>query len=176
MVKIVSKFYSLLALVFIANVAYAQDSTFLPEAKLAESTVKGWNVGAGFTQKLIHLNTEWVNPYGIAYAKAGVFLNGDKTFGGQVGFRYPVHFTGKEKNGYYLGAYAGHIESKDIGNEFDSRLGGGVDLSYVMLSSERISTLSVGIGAGEKMTDKNGNTVAETEPTLQFSYTLSIGL
>ena len=171
--------HSLLLLTLLGNVAYAESDFFtryLPEAKLKDAPVAKLNVGAGFTQKLLHLNTEWVNPYGIAYAKAGVFLNGDKTFGGQVGFRYPVHFTGKEKNGYYLGAYAGHIESKDIGNEFESRLGGGVDLSYVMLSSERISTLSVGIGAGEKMTDKNGNTVAETEPTLQFSYTLSIGL
>ena len=176
MVKIVSKFYSLLALVFIANVAYAQDSTFLPEAKLAESTVKGWNVGAGFTQKLIHLNTEWVNPYGIAYAKAGVFIDDDYTAGGQVGFRYPYHLTGKDKNGYYIGVYAGHIESKGVDNEYKARLGAGVDLAYVLLSSERISTFSVGIGAGEELKDKSGYVVAETEPRLQFSYTLSIGL
>lgn len=174
--KIMNKVYSLLALAFVANVACAADSSYLPEAKLADSTVKGLNVGAGFTQKMLHLNTEWVNPYGIAYAKAGFFLNGDKTFGGQVGFRYPVHFTGKDKNGYYLGGYAGHIDSKDAGDGFESRLGGGVDLSYVMLSSERISTFSVGIGAGEELTDKSGNVVVETEPTLQFSYTLSIGL
>lgn len=174
--KIMNKVFSLLALALLANTASAQDSAFLPEAKLADSSVKALYAGAGFTQKMIHLNAEWVNPYGIAYAKAGAFLNGDKTFGGQLGFRYPVHFTGKDKNGYYLGAYAGHIESKDTGAEYESRLGGGVDLAYVMLSPERISTFSVGIGAGEKLTGQNGRTVADTEPKLQFSYTLSIGL
>lgn len=174
--KIMNKVFSLLALALLANSASAQDSAFLPEAKLADSSVKALYAGAGFTQKMIHLNAEWVNPYGIAYAKAGAFLNGDKTFGGQLGFRYPVHFTGKDKNGYYLGAYAGHIESKDTGAEYESRLGGGVDLAYVMLSPERISTFSVGIGAGEKLTGQNGRTVADTEPKLQFSYTLSIGL
>lgn len=174
--KIMNKVFSLLALALLANSASAQDSAFLPEAKLADSSVKALYAGAGFTQKMIHLNAEWVNPYGIAYAKAGAFLNGDKTFGGQLGFRYPVHFTGKDKNGYYLGAYAGHIESKDTSTEYESRLGGGVDLAYVMLSPERISTFSVGIGAGEKLTGQNGRTVADTEPKLQFSYTLSIGL
>lgn len=174
--KIMNKVFSLLALALLANNASAQDSAFLPEAKLADSSVKALYAGAGFTQKMIHLNAEWANPYGIAYAKAGAFLNGDKTFGGQLGFRYPVHFTGKDKNGYYLGAYAGHIESKDTGAEYESRLGGGVDLAYVMLSPERISTFSVGIGAGEKLTGQNGRTVADTEPKLQFSYTLSIGL
>lgn len=174
--KIMNKAYSLLALAFIANAAAAQDSGFLPEASLAGADVATWNVGAGFTQKLIHLNGEWVNPYGIAYAKAGIFLNGDKDYGAQVGFRHPIHFTGKDKNGYYLGVYAGHLESKEVDGEYESRLGGGVDLSYVMLSKERISTFSVGIGAGEKLTDRNGAVVEATEPKIQFSYTLSIGL
>lgn len=171
-----NKAYSMLAFAFIAAAASAQDNTSLPEAKLADSKLAPLYVGAGFTNKMLHLNTEWVNPYGIAYAKAGAFMNGDKTFGAQVGFRYPVQFTGKDKNGYYVGAYAGYIDSKDVGDEFKSRLGGGVDLAYVMLSAERLSVFSVGIGAGEKLNDKAGNTVAETEPKLQFSYTLSIGL
>jgi len=46
----------------------------------------------------------------------------------------------------------------------------------VLLSPERISTFSVGIGAGEKLEAKSGYVVAETEPRLQFSYTLSFGL
>ena len=174
--KIMNRFYSLLALALFAGGASAQDSALLPQAELAAGSGQALYAGAGFTQKMIHLNAEWANPYGIAYAKAGAFLNGDKTFGGQLGFRYPVHFTGKDQNGYYLGAYAGHIESKDTGAEYESRLGGGVDLAYVMLSPERISTFSVGIGAGEKLTGQDGRTVAETEPKLQFSYTLSIGL
>ncbi len=62
----------------VSSWANAQDYSFLPEAKLADHKASTWNVGAGFTQKLLHLNGEWVNPYGIAYAKVGAFLNGDK--------------------------------------------------------------------------------------------------
>ncbi len=36
-------------------------------------------------------------------------------------------------------------------------LGGGVDLAYVLLSPERISTFSVGIGAGEKLEARIGH-------------------
>ena len=72
--------------------------------------------------------------------------------------------------------YAGHIESKNVDNAEKARLGGGIDLAYVLLSTERISTFSVGIGAGEKLEDSAGNVVADIQPRLQFSYTLSIGL
>lgn len=171
-----NKLYPLLAFAFIANTAYADDSTYRSEAKLSDSQASTWNVGAGFTRNMIHLNTEWVNPYGITYVKGGVFLDDDKPFGAQVGFRYSAHLTGKDKNGYYVGAYAGHIQSKKVDGEYEARLGGGVDLSYVMLSSERISTFSVGIGTGEEMKSRSGHVVAEIEPQLQFSYTLSIGL
>ncbi len=88
----------------------------------------------------------------------------------------PYHFTGKDKNGYYIGAYAGHLESKVVDQKEKARLGAGVDLAYVLLSRERISTFSVGIGAGEKLEDRAGRVIAETEPKLQFSYTLSVGL
>ena len=174
--KKMTRMYPLLAFFALTNVAYAQDNPYLPEAKLAAESATAWNIVAGFTQELLHMNVEWVNPYGIAYAKAGVFIDDDYTAGGQVGFRYPYHLTGKDKNGYYIGVYAGHIESKGVDNEYKARLGAGVDLAYVLLSSERISTFSVGIGAGEELKDKSGYVVAETEPRLQFSYTLSIGL
>lgn len=171
-----NKFYPWLALMMLGSVAHANDNAFLPEANLGSTGYQAWNLGAGFTQKIIHVNGEWVNPYGITYAKAGVFLNDDKTPGGQVGFRHPVHFTGKDKNGYYVGAYAGYIDTKKVDGDDEARLGGGIDLAYVMLSSERISTFSVGLGAGEKLEDKSGNVIAEIEPRLQISYTLSIGL
>lgn len=174
--KIITKAYSLLAFFALANVAHAQDNPYLPEAKLTPESAKTWNVGAGFTHKLVHVNAEWVNPYGIAYAKAGVFLNDDNNPGAQVGFRYPYHLTGKDKNGYYFGVYAGHIESKRVDNEYEERLGAGIDLAYVLLSNERISSFSIGIGAGEELKDRNGNVVVEIEPRIQFSYTLSIGL
>jgi len=174
--KIITKVYPLLAFFALVNIAHAQDHSYLPEAKLTSDSAKTWNIGAGFTKKLLHLNVEWVNPYGIAYAKAGVFYNDDYNAGAQVGFRYPYYLTGKDKNGYYLGVYAGHLESKHINNEYEARLGAGIDLAYVLLSKERISSFSIGIGAGEEMTDQKGNVVAETEPMLQFSYTLSVGL
>ncbi len=60
--------------------------------------------------------------------------------------------------------------------EEKARLGAGIDLAYVLLSPERISSFSVGIGAGEKLEDRQGRVIAETEPRLQFSYTLSMGL
>lgn len=170
------KIYPLLAVLTVSSGAHAQDYSFLPEAKLAGHNASTWNVGAGVTQKLLHLNGEWVNPYGIAYAKAGAFLNGDKTAGGQVGFRYPYYLTGTDKNGYYIGFYAGHLDSKEVDGDFKSRLGAGVDLAYVWLNSERISTFSVGIGAAEKLTDQNGNVAADTKPQIQFSYSLSFGL
>lgn len=170
------KIYPLVAFLAFSNVAIADENSFLPEAKLAGHKVSTWNVGAGLTQKLLHLNGEWVNPYGIAYVKAGVFTNGDNTVGGQVGFRYPLHLTGTEKNGYYLGAYAGTLDSKRVDNNYESRLGAGVDLAFVWLNNERVSTFSVGIGAAEKLTNKDGSVVEDTEPQLQFSYTLSFGL
>lgn len=171
-----NKVYPLLAFAFFANGVYAHDQVNNTANRAEDREPKAFNVGVGFTQKLIHLNTEWVNPYGIAYVKGGAFLNDDRTVGAQVGFRYPAHLTGKEKNGYYVGAYAGHIDSKQVDGKYENRLGGGIDLAYVLLSSERISSFSIGIGAGEKLQDSNGRVVAETEPRLQFSYTLSIGL
>lgn len=171
-----TKVYSFVALLAFSSFSFAGNTTFLPEAKISVDSAKTWNVGAGITQKLLHLNGEWVNPYGIAYLKAGAFLNGDHEVGGQTGFRYPYHLTGKDKNGYYIGAYAGHLESKWVDGEEKARLGAGIDLAYVLLSPERISSFSVGIGAGEKLEDRQGRVIAETEPRLQFSYTLSMGL
>lgn len=171
-----TRVYPLLALITLFNTAYAQDQNYLPDAKLTPESVRMWNVGAGVTQQLVHLNTEWVNPYGIAYAKAGFFLTDDSPFGVQLGFRYPYYFTGKDKNGYYVGVYAGHIASKQVDNKDETRLGAGVDLAYVLLDRDRISTFSVGIGAGEELKNREGEVVEHIEPKIQFSYTLSMGL
>lgn len=175
-VTIMTRVYPLLALITLFNTAYAQDQNYLPDAKLTPESVRMWNVGAGVTQKLVHLNTEWVNPYGIAYAKAGFFLTDDSPFGAQLGFRYPYYFTGKDKNGYYVGVYAGHIASKQVDNKDETRLGAGVDLAYVLLDRDRISTFSVGIGVGEELKNREGEVVEHIEPKIQFSYTLSMGL
>ncbi len=168
------KICALILLVAIGHVAHAERSEYLPAAKLKLEDVSRWNAGAGITQKLVHANLEWINPYGVAYAKLGAFYNDDHELGGQLGFRYPAILTGKDLNGYYVGAFAGHLRSKVIDAQDKAQLGGGVDLALVFMNKERISTLSVGIVAGEKM-KQNNVVVYETKPELQFAYSLSIG-
>ena len=63
------KIYPLLAVLTVSSWAHAQDYSFLPEAKLADHKASTWNVGAGFTQKLLHLNGEWVNPMALLTQK-----------------------------------------------------------------------------------------------------------
>lgn len=169
------KVYVLLGAILAVPASYAHNLT-APVEGSNEKAVSPLNVGAGLSNKLAHLNVEWVNPYGIAYVKGGVFINGDRVPASQIGFRSPVHLTGKEKNGYYIGAYAGHVDRKWLDGDDEARLGAGVDLSYVMLSRERISTFGIGIAVAEEMKDRSGYAVAEVEPRLQFSYTLSFGL
>ena len=67
------------------------------------------------------------------------------------------------------------MKSKKVNaNRDDTQVGGGVDLSYVLLCKERISTFSVGIGVGDE--SKNGDDIVfETKPQIQFAYTLSVG-
>lgn len=159
----------------LSSITMAQNANYL-EAKINQGSAAAFNVGFGFTEKLLHVNGEYVVPYGIAYAKAGAYLNGDNTAGAQIGFRYPYFLTGKDKNGYYIGAFAGTIDSKPVDRNFESRLGAGVDLAYVWLNPERISTASIGLVAGEELTAANGDVVAKTEPRLLISYSLSFGL
>ena len=72
------KSYLLLAVLAFNGVVHAEENPYMPEAKLkGAKDVATWNIGAGFTKKLLHANLEWVNPYGIAYAKVGAFLNDD---------------------------------------------------------------------------------------------------
>lgn len=156
------------------NVAYADFSEYLPAAKIKAEHVSPINIGAGITRKLAHLNGEWANPYGIAYAKLGAFTNGDHEIGGQIGFRYPVALNGQDANGFYLGAFAGHLRSVPVNRSDELQLGGGVDLSYVLLNKARISTVSIGIAAGEELKD-GGRVIYETKPEIQFAYTLSMG-
>lgn len=148
----------------------------LPAAKLTEVAKKRHlYAGVGMTQELLHGTAEWLNPYGIAYAKAGVFYAGDRPVGGQVGFRYPYHLTGQDGDGYYIGTYAGLIDLVSLDGEDQTRLGAGIDLAYVLVDRERISTLSVGIGAAQGKQGVKGSKVA-TEPLIQFAYNLSFGL
>lgn len=165
----------LLAGIFI-NQSYATtEREWLPAKLKTGEAASAWNVGAGLTSKLGHVNLEWVNPYGIAYAKVGAFINNDHAIGGQVGFRYPIVLTGTHQNGYYLGVYAGHLKSKSFGNHDETQLGAGADFSYVFMDKERISTMSVGLGAGQEVT-KGNVTVFESKPVIQFAYTFSFGL
>ncbi|OTG66698.1 hypothetical protein [Acinetobacter silvestris] len=168
------KIFPLILLLAAGNCAYAGTSDYLPEAKLKSEDASMFNVGAGMTMKLVHVNGEWVNPYGIAYAKIGAFMNGAHEFGGQLGFRYPTFLNGTDKNGFYVGAYGGHIKSRSTDHGDKTQLGLGADLAYVLLNKERISTFSIGMGAGKEVT--SGNTVVfEGRPEFQASYSLSFG-
>lgn len=170
------KIFPLILLLGLGNAAHAGLQDYLPEAKLKETDAATFNVGAGLTQKIAHFNGEWVNPYGIAYAKVGAFVSGDHEFAGQVGFRYPAFLNGTDKNGFYVGVYGGSLKSKKVDNKDEIQYGAGVDLAYVLLNKERISTLSVGVGAGSEIHDSRGKMIEETKPQLQFAYTLSFGL
>lgn len=176
MEKIMKKIFPLILFFGLGNVAHAEWQDYLPEAKLKSSDAATFNVGAGLTQKLAHINGEWVTPYGIAYTKLGAFINGDHELGGQIGFRYPAYLNGTDKNGFYVGVYGGSLKSKKVDNSDEVQYGAGVDLSYVLLNKERISTFSVGIGAGSELHDRGGNMVEETRPQIQFAYSLSFGL
>ena len=75
------KIYLLLAVLTCTGLVHAEENPFKPEPKLKDAKVSTWNIGAGVTKKLLHANLEWVNPYGIAYAKADSVLVGG---GGEV--------------------------------------------------------------------------------------------
>ena len=156
--------------------AQAALDDYLPAAKFKPhmDSLKTAYVGLGMTDRLAHGNAELVTPYGIAYGKVGVFTNGED-MGVQAGFRYPYHLTGTDQNGYYIGAFLGHTENAKVDNEQIQRLGAGVDLSYVMLNAQRISTLSVGLKFSERLTGRYGTEVP-ADPELQFAYTLSFGV
>ena len=158
------------------NTTYAALDDYLPPAKLQEHTDKLKMVygGVGMTNRLVHANAELVTPYGIAYGKVGAFLNGED-LGAQAGFRFPYHFTGIDQNGYYVGAFLGHTENTKLDNERIQRLGGGIDLSYVLLNAQRISTASVGLKFSEKLKGRYGSEKS-ADPELQFSYSLSFGI
>ena len=170
------RIYLLLAVLTSTGLVHAEENPFKPEPKLKDAKVSSWNIGAGVTKKLLHANLEWVNRYGIAYAKAGAFLNTDNKAGGQVGFRYQYYLTGTDKNGYYVGVYAGHLDSKNYGGKVKANLGVGADMAFVWLNNERISTFSVGAGVREPLEGADGKTAKKAEPVLQLSYTLSFGL
>ncbi|NHB58393.1 hypothetical protein G9F32_10265 [Acinetobacter sp. 194] len=164
----------LFLLIFSATLSHADLKNYLPDAKIKVENISTWNFGIGMTQKLAHLNAEWVNPYGIGYAKLGAFINDGHEAGGQIGYRYPAFLNGKDYNGFYVGAFGGQLKSKEVGTKTESQFGGGIDLSYVLLNKDRISTISVGLAAGQEV--KQGDYVVyESKPELQFSYTLSFG-
>ena len=66
------------------------------------------------------------------------------------------------------------MESVEVDGENFERLGAGVDLAYVLLNATRISTISVGIGAAEKIEGQNDGK-KDIKPQLQFAYSLSFG-
>lgn len=163
----------LLALIGTSTV-FAETQDRFPVAKLQPFSAQLSSIyaGLGISQRLLHANVEWVNSYGIVYAKLGGFLKADNGFGAQLGYRYPYYLTGKNQNGYYVGVFAGYLDRLEIDSEYKDRFGVGVDLAYLILDAEKISTASVGIGFAQKLEGQYGS-VDDFEPKIQFSYSLS---
>ncbi len=159
----------------IASMAQADMKDYLPEAKLASKTTGKAYVGFGLSQELVHANAEWVTPYGIAYSKLGAFYKGGNEAGGQVGFRYPYYFTGTDANGYYFGVYGGYLDNISLDGKNYQRLGGGVDLAYVLLDKSRISSISIGMGVAEEVVGRYGSK-KYMDPQLQIAYSLSFNV
>lgn len=168
------KIFSLLILLGCSQHGNAGFSDYFSETRLNPEQYSRFNIGAGVTQQIVHVNLEHVTPHGIAYGKLGAFVNADHDLAAQAGLHIPVALNGKDLNGFYMGLFAGHLKSTSTETYDKTQIGGGVDLAYVMLNQDRISTLSVGIKAGEKVTHEK-QVVFRSKPELQFAYSLSIG-
>lgn len=159
-----------------ATHAEAAVKDWLPSPSVETAGLKKLYAGAGFSNEMIHFNTEVPTGYGNFYAKAGGFLDSDNgDFAGLVGFRYPYALSGTDKNGYYLGGFLGHIEESDVGGKPYNRLGAGAEISYVWMNQSRISAASIGVGFGEQKTGPNG-TRDHSSAVVMFSYTINFGI
>lgn len=72
---IMRRIFPLVILLFGLKMTHADLKNYLPDAKIKVENISTWNFVIGMTQKLAHLNGEWVNPYGIGYAKLSAFVN-----------------------------------------------------------------------------------------------------
>lgn len=131
-------------------------------------------VGAGLAGSLMHMVVEKPTKYGNFYARIGQFYEGEQA-GGQVGYRYPYKFTGKNNNGVYLGVFGGQVESVKLDDERKYRLGGGADISYVGFDASRITSAGVGLYFGEEMTGKKGSKL-EPRAAVMFTFSIAAGL
>lgn len=159
-----------------ATHAQAAVKDWLPEAKVDTAGLKTVYAGAGFTTEMLHVNAEVPTGFGNVYAKMGTFLKSDENkLAGLVGFRYPYSLTGTDKNGYYLGAFVGHIEESDVGGKTYNRLGAGPEISYVWMDKSRISAFSLGVGFGEQKKAADGSR-DHSKPVLMVSYSINFGI
>lgn len=159
-----------------ATQAQADVKDWLPKPSVDTAGLKTVYAGFGFTTEMVHVNAEVPTGFGNVYAKVGGFLNSDENnVAALVGFRYPYSLTGEDKNGYYLGAFAGHIEESDVGGKKYNRLGAGPEISYVWADKTRISAASIGIGFGEHKKGSNGER-DPSHPVVMVSYTINFGV
>ncbi len=156
--------------------AQAALKDWLPTPGVDTTGLKTVYAGAGFTTEMLHFNAEVPTGFGNVYAKVGGFFNSDDTkVAGLVGFRYPYSLNGTDKNGYYLGAFAGHITESDVDGKSYNRLGAGPEISYVWMDKTRISAASIGVGFGEQKKGANGGR-DHSEPVLMVSYSINFGI
>ncbi len=132
--------------------------------------------GIGLTNDFVHVNADMPTPYGDVYVKAGQYFNNGKGVAVQAGWRYPYAYTGVDQNGYYLGAFAGHVDGVLVDNTHKNRLGGGLELSYLMLNRSRMASFSVGIGAGQEVKSSTGVLIKKVEPMVFFGASVGFGL
>lgn len=133
-------------------------------------------VGLGNTNSLLHAYVDAPTRFGHVYAKVGQFFDGNE-IAGQVGFRMPYHYeNAKNNNGFYFGAYAGHIEHSSVGlPESKNRLGAALELSYLFLNKTSLTAASISIGGAQ--TEKTGNADQQNiTPIVMFGLSWGYGL
>jgi hypothetical protein len=132
-------------------------------------------VGVGDTNSLLHANVEMVGQFGHVYAKVGEFVDG-KQIAGQVGFRIPYNYThDKDNDGVYFGAYAGQIENSGIASKHVNRLGGALEMSYLLMNKTSLTAASVSLGFAKP--NKQGEADEQkVTPILMFGLTWGFGL
>ncbi len=132
-------------------------------------------VGVGDTNSLLHANVEMPTRFGHVYVNVGKFFAGGNG-AAQIGFRMPYHYMNeKDNDGFYLGAYAGDVVNSGIDGKQVNRLGGALELSYLLMDRTSLTSFSVAIGAAQRNSGGNPDEQKVT-PMLMFGASWGFGI
>jgi len=132
-------------------------------------------VGVGDTNSLLHANVEMPTRFGHVYVNVGKFVAGGNG-AAQIGFRMPYHYMNdKDNDGFYFGAYAGDIENSGIAGRQVNRVGGALEMSYLMMDKSSLTSFSVAIGAAQRNSDGNPDQQKVT-PMILFGASWGFGI